>query len=64
MTGDANIPATRAMVIEQAGEPTKLVLTSDDGALASLVLGPADAIALASDLLNAARRRLGRGEGR
>jgi hypothetical protein len=51
-------------LIEQAGEPVKLLLCADDAMLASLILGSADAIALASDLLNAARRRLGRGEGR
>jgi hypothetical protein len=56
--------ATRAIVIEQAGEPVKLLLCADDAMLASLLLGPADAAALASDLLNSARRRLGRGEGR
>jgi hypothetical protein len=54
-------PATRAMVIEQPGEPIKLALCDDASALASLPLGPADAIKLASDLLNAARRRMGRG---
>jgi hypothetical protein len=56
--------ATRATLIESGGEPLKLVLRSDDESLAVLTLGPADAVALASDLLNAARRRLGRGEGR
>jgi hypothetical protein len=56
--------ATRALLIEAAGEPIKLAQCSDDESLAVLTLGPADAVALASDLLNAARRRLGRGEGR
>jgi hypothetical protein len=55
-------PATRALVIEQPGEPIKVALCDDATALASLVLGPADAIALTSDLLNAARRRMGRGD--
>jgi hypothetical protein len=53
-------PATRAMVIEQPGEPIKVAPCDDGTALASLVLGPADAIKLADDLLNAARRRMGR----
>jgi hypothetical protein len=52
--------ATRAKLIESAGEPLKLVLRSDDESLAVLTLGPADAVALDADLLNGARRRLGR----
>jgi hypothetical protein len=56
--------ATRAIVVEQAGEPSVLTLYGEDGEPAAIPLGPADAMHLASDLLNAARRRLGRGEER
>jgi hypothetical protein len=58
------IPVTRALILECAGEPTKLILLSGDTAIASLPLGPADAVALASDLLLAARRRMGRDSAR
>jgi hypothetical protein len=57
------VPATRAVVTDPPGEPTILTLYGEDGALAAIPLGPADAIALASDLLNAARRRMGRDNG-
>lgn len=52
--------ATRAVVADPPGEPTTVTLLGESGALAILALGPAECIALASDLLNAARRRLGR----
>jgi hypothetical protein len=52
--------ATRAVVTDSPGEPTTLTLYAEDIALAAVVLGPADAVWVASDLLNAARRRLGR----
>jgi hypothetical protein len=61
MTGKPPIPATRAVVADPPGEPTTLTLYNEDGGLASIMLGPAECIALASDLLNAARRRFGRG---
>jgi hypothetical protein len=51
------VPATRAVVADRPGEPTTLALYNDDGGLASIVLGPTECITLASDLLNAARRR-------
>jgi hypothetical protein len=54
------IPATRAVVADAPGEPTTLTLYDESGGLAVIVLGPADAVRIASDLLNAARRRFGR----
>jgi hypothetical protein len=60
MTGKPPLPATRAIVADPPGEPTTLTIYDEDGGLASIVLGPAECIALASDLLNAARRRFGR----
>jgi hypothetical protein len=51
-----NFMATRAVVADPPGEPTTLTLYTDDGAVASITLGPADAVGIASDLLSAARR--------
>jgi hypothetical protein len=42
-------------------EPTTVTLYDANGALTSIALGPAECIALASNLLNAPRRRFGRG---
>jgi hypothetical protein len=60
--GVVNEPAraTRAVVADPPGQPATLTLYNDRGALGSIVLGPADAVALASDLLLTARARLGR----
>lgn len=52
--------ATRAVVADPPGEPATLTLYDDAGALGSIALGPADAVALASDLLLTARLRFGR----
>lgn len=52
------IQATHYVVV--SAEDLRLVLTVGDEPAVSLVLGPADALALASDLLNAARLRSGR----
>ncbi|MGE0118695.1 MAG: hypothetical protein AB7S71_18210 [Dongiaceae bacterium] len=54
------IAAARCVIVDAPGEPTTLVLYTDDGALGSIQLGPADAVRVASDLLLSARRRLGR----
>jgi hypothetical protein len=54
------IAAARCVIVDAPGEPTTLVLYTDDGALGSIQLGPADAVRIASDLLLSARRRLGR----
>src|SRR5262245_1633924 len=51
--------ATRAVVSDPPGQPATLTLYGDSGALGSIALGPADAVALASDLLLTARARLG-----
>lgn len=59
--GAAAPSATRAVVADPPGEPTTLTMHDESGAIATLTLGPAECIALASDLLNAARRRIGRG---
>jgi hypothetical protein len=53
--------ATRAVVSDPPGEPTSIALYDDAGALASAQLDPATCVDVASDLLNAARIRLGRG---
>jgi hypothetical protein len=54
--------ATRALVLDT--DVIALVINGEqDGEttiLTSLILGPADALRLASELLNAARRRMGR----
>ncbi len=47
-------------VVDPPGASTMLTLYTGDQALAELPLGPAEAVALASDMLNAARRRYGR----
>ena len=52
--------ATRAVVADPPGHPATLILYDDRGALCSIMLGPAEAVALASDLLLTARARLGR----
>ena len=52
--------AGRGVVSDPAGASTLLTLYTGDQALAELPLGPAEAVALASDMLNAARRRYGR----
>jgi hypothetical protein len=54
------LSAARTIVSVPPGQPTTLTLYYRDGALGSIVLGPADAVALASDLLLTARARLGR----
>ena len=58
---DAPAPrAGRAVVADPPGGSTTLTMYFADKALAELPLGPAEAVALASDMLNAARRRYGR----
>ena len=52
--------AGRGVVSDPPGASTLLTLYTGDQALAELPLGPAEAVALASDMLNAARRRYGR----
>ena len=52
--------AGRAVVSDPPGAPSMLTLYAGDQALAELQLAPAEAVALASDLLLAARRRYGR----
>ena len=52
--------AGRAVVSDPPGAPSILTLYTGDQALAELQLGPAEAVALASDLLLSARRRYGR----
>jgi len=52
--------ATRAIVSDPPGQPARLTLYDAEGALGSIALGPAEAVALASDLLLTARVRLGR----
>jgi hypothetical protein len=50
--------ATRLTVFEPPGEPIRLML-SDDGRTMGIGRGPADAVRVAFDLLNAALRRFG-----
>ncbi len=52
--------AGRAVVSDPPGAPSMLTLYTGDHALAELQLAPAEAVALASDLLLSARRRYGR----
>jgi hypothetical protein len=54
--------AVRAVVTDPPGEPTTLALYVEgtEEAAATIILGPAQCVALASDLLNSARRRFGR----
>ena len=52
--------AGRAVIADPPGAPTVLTLYAGDQALASLELAPSEAVALASDMLLAARRRYGR----
>jgi hypothetical protein len=56
--GSPDLQATHALVTST--EIIRLTLTSGDRPLASIPLGSADAVRLASDLLNAARVRCGR----
>ena len=51
-------------VVEVPGEPARVVLTGADAAEAACEVDPASAVALAADLLEAARNRLGRARGR
>jgi hypothetical protein len=53
------VHATRAAVVDE--RDIKLTLSFADEIVADIALGAADVVALASDLLTAARRRLGRG---
>ena len=50
----------RAVVSDPPGAPSMLTLYAGDQVLAALELAPSEAVALASDLLLAARRRCGR----
>ncbi len=52
--------AGHAVISDPPGSPSMLTLYSADVALASLELAPSEAVALASDLLLAARQRYGR----
>ena len=52
--------AYHAIVEDEPGSPTTLMLWARGEALAVIVLGPSDCVRVASDLLNAARRRYGR----
>jgi hypothetical protein len=52
--------AHQARVLDPPGEPTTLILSGAEGDLVRMILGPADAMALASDLLLSARARMGR----
>ena len=52
--------AGRGVVSDPPGASTMLTMCAGERALAQLPLGPAEAVALASDLLLAARRRYGR----
>ncbi len=52
--------AGRAVVTDPPGAPSTLTMYAGDQALAALELAPSEAVALASDLLVAARRRYGR----
>ncbi len=52
--------AGRAVVSDPPGAPSMLTMYAGDQALASLELAPSECVALASDLLLAARRRYGR----
>ena len=56
----SELMAHQAQVLDPPGEPTTLVLYDAEGELVRLILGPADATALASDLLLSARARMGR----
>ena len=56
----SELMAHQAKVLDPPGEPTTLVLSGAEGELVRLILGPADAMALASDLLLSARARMGR----
>ncbi len=52
--------AGRAAISDPPGAMSMLTLYTGDQALATLELAPAEAVALASDLLLSARRRYGR----
>lgn len=51
-------------VVEMPGEPARVVLTGTDATEAVCEIDPASAVALAADLLEVARNRLGRVKGR
>jgi hypothetical protein len=51
-------PASRVAIV--SGDTIKLVVSDEDSAVAHITLGPAEATALASDLLLASRARTGR----
>jgi hypothetical protein len=57
----AGVPTAHRAVVAD-GEDIRLVLYTGDECLSDLPLGPADALRLARELLNAARRRMGRAE--
>lgn len=61
MTGER---ASRCVVSDPPGEATRLALYSDAGALAYVDLDPATAVAIAGDLIEAARVRFGRARDR
>lgn len=52
--------AVRAIVAATPGEPITMTLYDGTGALAEISLGPADAVALAGDLIERARSGYGR----
>ena len=54
----------RIEVVEMPGEPARLVLIDAEGVEAACEVDPASAVALAADLLEVARNRLGRAKGR
>ena len=60
--GAASARSSADSTPSKSGATTTLTLYSADQALAELPLGPAEAVALASDLLLSARRRVGRAE--
>jgi hypothetical protein len=53
-------PVARVVVADPPGQPTTLTVCAVDGAVAAIGLGPSELVALAHDLLTAARRRYGR----
>lgn len=52
--------ATRVIVVDRPGDATAVELYRADQCVVTLQLGPVECVALAADLLNAARRRFGR----
>ena len=55
--------AVRCVVVDEPGEGCVLAMYEDgsESVLAHIVLGPADAVRIAADLLQVARRYYGRG---